>query len=301
MISNGPDLVRIFDAYRVCEFATLGSDGTVLPWPTAALLRPDGSFVVTTSISFPQKAFNIRRDGRVALLFSDPTGSGLDDAPQVLVRGEATCPDEIVSSPEGLEEYWSRLFVRQPSSQAYLIPPMRWLMDWYYLRLIITVKPTEIVQLPAGDLDLSSPLPAEGLLGADRIARYPSAVLGATDESGAPVLVRTRPVAGPEGFTVEVAPEVPVTAGPASLMVHEHDEHLANMSNVLVRGELTRTTNDGWCLKPQRVVEPMPGGTARDQLSTLRASRAAAKTYLARRNVARPKVRWDLLQELAPK
>jgi hypothetical protein len=39
------------------------------------------ALLITTSIAFPQKAFNIRRDARVALLFSDPTGSGLNRAP----------------------------------------------------------------------------------------------------------------------------------------------------------------------------------------------------------------------------
>ncbi len=36
-----------------------------------------GKFLLTTSVALPVKAFNIRRDPHVALLFSDPTGSGL--------------------------------------------------------------------------------------------------------------------------------------------------------------------------------------------------------------------------------
>ncbi|MFI9844126.1 pyridoxamine 5'-phosphate oxidase family protein [Nonomuraea sp. NPDC051941] len=62
----------IIDAYRTCEFATLGADGTPLTWPTAAWRRADGTLLVTTSLAFAQKALNVRRDGRVALLFSDP-------------------------------------------------------------------------------------------------------------------------------------------------------------------------------------------------------------------------------------
>ena len=68
-----------------------------IAWPTATLYRPDGTFLITTSIALPQKAYNIRRDGRVAMLFSEPTASGLVGAPQVLVQGTATCPDEIVT------------------------------------------------------------------------------------------------------------------------------------------------------------------------------------------------------------
>ncbi|WP_405436342.1 hypothetical protein OG373_05615 [Streptomyces avidinii] len=46
-------------------------------WPTAVARRQDGTLLLTTSPAFAQKALNVRRDGRIALLFSDPTGSGL--------------------------------------------------------------------------------------------------------------------------------------------------------------------------------------------------------------------------------
>ena len=60
---------------------TLSRDGTPIAWPTVPVYRPDaGTFLITTSIALPQKAYNIRRDPRVALLFSDPIGSGLSDA-----------------------------------------------------------------------------------------------------------------------------------------------------------------------------------------------------------------------------
>ncbi|HEY0125592.1 MAG TPA: pyridoxamine 5'-phosphate oxidase family protein, partial [Blastococcus sp.] len=82
-----PQVMQVVDRYRTCEFATLTRSGVPIAWPTAALYRPDGTFLITTSIALPQKAFNIRRDDRVALLFSEPTASGLDGAPQVLVQG----------------------------------------------------------------------------------------------------------------------------------------------------------------------------------------------------------------------
>lgn len=135
----------VLDAYRTCEFVTLGRDGTPLAWPTAVRRRGDGTLVLTTSLAFAQKALNIRRDGRVALLFSDPTGSGLTDAPQLFVGGRAECPDDIRTGPQDLEDYWRMLFERQPHSRAYLSRPMRRLMDWYYLRLLITVTPEQLI------------------------------------------------------------------------------------------------------------------------------------------------------------
>ncbi|MFB7808210.1 pyridoxamine 5'-phosphate oxidase family protein [Streptomyces virginiae] len=90
-------LHHVLDAYLTCEFVTLGRDGTPMAWPTAVARRDDGTLLLTTSLAFAQKALNVRRDGRVALLFSDPTGSGLDPAPQVFVSGRAECPDTIMT------------------------------------------------------------------------------------------------------------------------------------------------------------------------------------------------------------
>ncbi|MDV9178709.1 pyridoxamine 5'-phosphate oxidase family protein, partial [Streptomyces sp. W16] len=185
----------VLDAYRTCEFVTLGRDGTPAAWPTAVRRQQDGTLLLSTSLAFAQKALNIRRDGRVALLFSDPTGSGLDHAPQIFVGGRAECPDEIMTGPRGAEDYWQMLFERQPHSRAYVAAPLRSLMEWYYLRLLITVTPEQIVVRP--------PLPASGqqapeagysLPGAAQLAQFSSAVLAARDASGAPVLARTRPV-----------------------------------------------------------------------------------------------------------
>jgi len=61
---------------------------------------------------------NVRRDGRVALLFSDPTGSGHSNPAQIFIRGIAECPPELTTSPAALEEFWSMLFWRQPSSRG---------------------------------------------------------------------------------------------------------------------------------------------------------------------------------------
>ncbi len=296
MLTLDPDLAPVIDAYRLCEFATLGKDGTPIPWPAATIRQPDGTLLLTTSIAFPQKAFNIRRDGRVALLFSDPTGSGLDNPPQILIRGTAVCPDEIVATPEGTEAYWKMLYERQPSSHAFARAPLRWLMDWYYLRLLITVTPTEILTLSSVDLATPAQTTSAHLLGADELARRPSAVLGARNANGDLVLARTRPVATEDGFAVEV-PEG-VAEGPAALMVHEHDEHLADLMNVLVRGQLTQGPEGTWLLKPERMIEPMPGRTPREQIATLRARRAQTRKYLAQRGLERPKVRWDRLREL---
>jgi hypothetical protein len=58
---------------RTCEFTTLFSDGSPQTWPVMPRLLDDGRLLLATSIGLPQKAFNIRRNHNVSLLFSEPT------------------------------------------------------------------------------------------------------------------------------------------------------------------------------------------------------------------------------------
>ncbi|GAA0274635.1 hypothetical protein GCM10010302_10270 [Streptomyces polychromogenes] len=292
----------VLEAYRTCEFVTLAKDGTPLAWPTAVARREDGTLLLTTSLAFAQKAFNVRRDGRVALLFSDPTGSGLAHAPQIFVSGRAVCPDTVMTGPRGAEEYWRMLFERQPHSRAYLRLPLRPMMSWYYLRLLITVEPEQVtVRLPLEELldhDLPTAAGNPPLPGAEQLGRLPSAVLAARDASGAPVLARTRPRPTRSGYLVEVPADCAVEPGPASLLVHRHDALLNHMYNALVRGDL-RHTDEGWLLTPSTVIEPMGSGRASDALRVLRQTKRSTDRYLRRRGLRRPKVQWDRFRALA--
>jgi hypothetical protein len=145
----------VFHTFLSCEFATLGKDGAPIAWPVAPLYLPErGRFLITTSIGAPQKAFNVRRNPHVALLFSDPTGSGLADPPAVLVQGDAEIPHEVTTWNEDLERFWAVLARRQPSSQAYSSNAlMRALTGWYYMRLLIYVTPRRIRWWPDGDFE----------------------------------------------------------------------------------------------------------------------------------------------------
>lgn len=142
-----PAVGAVFREFRTCEMSTLLRDGTPITWPTLPFWRPDeGRFIVTTSIALAQKAYNVRRNPRVSLLFSDPTASGLEDPPAVLVQGDAEAPDEVVTSVAGFEEELREAFRRQPGSGVYSSNPfMRYFMDWYYMRLMIHVTPRRIL------------------------------------------------------------------------------------------------------------------------------------------------------------
>jgi hypothetical protein len=144
---------EVFREFRTCEFSTLARDGTPITWPALPFYRPESEhFLITTSIGLPAKAFNIRREPRVSLLFSDPTGSGLTEAPAVLVQGEAVAPDEIVTSIRGFEKELLTAVRRQPSGVIYTRKAlMRWAFDWYFMRLLITITPRRILVWAGGD------------------------------------------------------------------------------------------------------------------------------------------------------
>lgn len=141
-----PAVLEALHTYRTCELSTMARDGTPITTPVSPVILPeDGRVLITTSIGLPNKAFNVRRDGRVSLLFSDPTGSGLARPPAVLIQGDAVCPEQVETWTPELARLWRILAARQPASNVYASNPLtRWFFDWYYMRLLIWVTPRRI-------------------------------------------------------------------------------------------------------------------------------------------------------------
>ncbi len=157
-----PAVAAVFENFLTCEMTTLGRGGHPIAWPVMPITwRERGQFAVFTSIGLPQKAFNVRRDPRVALLFSDPTGSGLAAPPAVLVQGVAEAPDRIGTGLDGLEpdlqdllrRQGLKMMERQPTTKLYMGNPLtRTLMDWYFMRLMILITPRRVSWWEHGDL-----------------------------------------------------------------------------------------------------------------------------------------------------
>ena len=90
-LSLPPDVEAVFRHFFTCEITTINKQGQPLTWPNLPYYdEPNGQLIVNSSIAFPVKTYNARRNPKVALLYSDPTGSGLPDPPAVLVQGDAT-------------------------------------------------------------------------------------------------------------------------------------------------------------------------------------------------------------------
>ncbi len=142
----------VFREFRACEFSTLAKDGTPITWPTTPFLLPSGQLLIVSSIALTQKIHHVRRNPHVSLLFSDPTGTHLVDPPAVLVQGDATAPDQIITTLAGFEEQFRTICRRQPASELYSSNPVsRFLFDWYYMRLLIYVTPCRITWWEHGD------------------------------------------------------------------------------------------------------------------------------------------------------
>jgi hypothetical protein len=148
-----PEVEDVFEEFRTCEMSTLAKDGTPITWPTLPFWYSDERrFTITTSIGLAQKALNVRRNPRVSLLFSNPTASGLENPPAVLVQGAAEAPDEIETSVVGFESELRKVYLRQPASRMYGNDPLTgYLMDWYFMRLMIYVTPHRILWWPGAD------------------------------------------------------------------------------------------------------------------------------------------------------
>lgn len=299
------DVRSILAHYRTCELATLSRSGAPIAWPTTPLWRPgDGTIVFTTSIGYPQKAHNIRRDPRVGLLFSDPTGSGLEGMPELLVQGEATCTDGVLASPaddERLADWFEHTWTRQPGGRAIGGDPFtRWFMAWFFHRIVISVQPVRVHTRPArrrrrADDGGTRPTPRRGSTSGEafgRLSGYDSAVLAARDADGAPWLLRVRPeldVATGQ-LVVDVPGDEPVHEGPASLLAHRHDEKVAGLESVVVVGDIARHAGH-WAFAPTRIV-PGAGTDPASVARVMLGCRRSAHAYLERRHAPPPSVDW---------
>jgi hypothetical protein len=178
-------------------------------------------------------------------------------------------------------------------------------MDFYYMRLLITITPTSVRAVPA--LPSSGPLAAPGRKGpgdADpferavrRLPDFDSAVLTAFDEQGVPTLLRVRPSADPMDRTFTFVTDAPLRPGKASLLCHSHDEELWNLRSFVVTGDLTGS-GAAWTLRPDRFVAGPDKLGPLAMIKMIRELRSTARRYLERRGLSRPEIPWREIHEL---
>jgi len=152
MTAIPPAALQILRRYRTCELTTMSKDGVPVTWPLCARLLDDGRFLLTTSIGLPQKAFNIRRNPKVSLLFSEPKASGVAEPGAVLVQGRATAEDKIVTDPTSVPEvadyFAENIFARQPAGKMWSNWFGKLIAGPYYMRILIYVTPERVRYWP---------------------------------------------------------------------------------------------------------------------------------------------------------
>jgi hypothetical protein len=312
------EVQQVFDRFITTEFTTVDASGQPITWPLTPYYRPgDPCISVTTGLGYPKKAKDARANPKVALLFSDPTGSGLEGAPQVLVQGTADVDDRDLDANR--ERYKREIAEKLPATQRDMPPKLfERFIGWYLTRIYIHARPERVYVWSDGDSGREPQLfdahleevrsghdeepeapPAAAAGGPvawdDRIeelgARYPEAVVSLVAPDGFPFSVRV-PVEvdrAARRLRLGGAPVgVPWGPGRACLTAHDHSPNFRWQRNFQVRGDLVE--EDGaWSIVPHKLVggfELPPGGLVariRMNASKMRRYRKIAKRELADR------------------
>jgi hypothetical protein len=309
---------QVFDRFITTEYTTIDAKGQPITWPVTPYYQPgDKCIDVTTGLGYPKKADDAARNPYVALLFSDPTGSGLDHPPMVLVQGMATVDDRDLDANR--ERYFRESGDKLPATKS-MHPPefVRKSLGWYYTRIYVHVRPERVYVWsdcdPAAEPELldthmdevrsghdeepeTSPLPPSGAAAVwdprlDDLGTgsFRTAVLSIVAPDGFPFSIRL-PVKADKAarcirFDVD-ALGVPVAPGRACLTAHFHEPEFAWQSNFQVRGDFLE--RDGqWTFVPHKYVGGfnVPKGrvaVAREIMTKTIRFRTKAKSELARR------------------
>jgi hypothetical protein len=283
MTSTLPQEVRdAFERFITCEFTTVDAAKQPITWPVTPYYRQgDPTIDVTTGLGYPKKADDARAHPSISLLFSDPTGSGMESRLKVLVQGTAIVDDADLKA--NADRYISESGEKLPATRKMHPPkPLRGMLNWYYARLYIKVRPERVFLWPEGDL-AEEPLvhdahleevrsghveepaadhgaPAAGGAAWDRrldfLEGHETGVLSWMGPDGFPIAVRvpfsTEPSRGEIAIEAEPA-GLPLIEGRACLTVHRHAPDFSWQRNMQVRGNLTRS-GEGWRLVPRRIV-----------------------------------------------
>ncbi len=147
-----PEIQQVFDRFITTEYTTVDRAGRPITWPVTPYYRVgDPCIDVTTGLGYPKKANDARANPKVALLFSDPTGCGTDDAPQVLVQGTADVDDRDLDANR--ERYGRESLEKLPATKEQLPPkPLRRMFGWYFTRIYVHVRPERVYVWHGGDV-----------------------------------------------------------------------------------------------------------------------------------------------------
>ncbi len=312
------DVQGVFQRFITTEYTTIDADGQPITWPVTPYYSPGGPHIdVTTALGYPKKAEDARRNPHVSLLFSDPKGSRMERPPAVLVQGTAVVDDEDLEANR--ERYGRESIEKLPATKGMNPPkPIQRLLDWYYTRIYVHVRPERVFVWPEGDFlrepqlydchmeEVRSqhaqepPVPPAEVVGGpspwdDRLnelgRRYPTAVLSLAAPDGFPMSARVAIEPDEPAGRIRIPEQpvgVPLATERACLTAHDHHPDFEWQINFQVRGDLV-PDDGGWALVPRQLVgglELPPGSMLsryRLHARNMRRFRKIAKRERARR------------------
>jgi hypothetical protein len=311
------DVQDVFDRFITTEFTTVDRSGQPITWPVTPYYTLGAPCIdITTGLGYPKKANDARANPFVSLLFSDPTGCGLQNSPMVLVQGSADVDDRDLDANH--ERYVRESAEKLPALKK-LVPPaaIRKRMSWYFSRIYVHVRPERIYVWPQGDISSEPQLfdahleevrsghseepqrfhaaPEGGGTTWDRRidelgTRYSTAVLSIVSPDGFPFSIRTPVRVDPAARLIRIEADpnaMPLQPGLACLTAHSHAPDFTWQQNFQVRGDL-QLADGSWVLAPHKLVGgfELPRSKValvRENAAKVRRYHRAAKRELARR------------------
>jgi hypothetical protein len=312
-----PDVQQVFERFITTEYTTVDRAGQPITWPVTPYYQAGaGAIDVTTGIGYPKKADDAERNPKVSLLFSDPTGSGIDASCAVLVQGTARVDYSDLDANR--ERYWRESGEKLPATKE-LHPPsfLRGQFSWYYTRIYVYVRPERVFVWSDGDFskdptlygthleearshhsaepETPPPAPEGGAPEWDARmeelgGRHGTAVLTVVGPDGFPFSLRLpiRPdQAAHRVYLGELPDWLPAAPSKACLTAHAHGTRFEWQTNFQVRGDLVKEGGE-WSLVPHRLVGgfELPKSKLqayRENFRKILRYRKKAKTELARR------------------
>jgi hypothetical protein len=311
-----PEVQAVFDRFITTELTTVNRAGQPITWPVTPYYRPgDPCIDVTTGLGYPKKADDARANPLVSLLFSDPTGSGLNDPPMVLVQGSADVDDRDLDANR--ERYARESAEKLPGAVRRLPPePLRRFFGWYFDRIYVHVRPERVYVwppgAPGGEPELYDAHMEEvrsghseeperfhagpeggGTAWHSRMtelgARHRTAVVSIVSPDGFPFAMRAPVHADEANRCISIdAPldGAPLQPGLACLTAHAHEPGFRWTENFQVRGDLVQR-EDGWTLVPHKLVGGFEAPASQVALLRANAGKALRFRRTAKRELAR--------------
>jgi hypothetical protein len=131
-------------------------------------------------------------------------------------------------------------------------------------------------------------------------ALFTSAVITGLDAEGYPFSIRCVPVLDDTQQVIRIAAPTgaSIQPGQVSLLFHQHDQQLWNLKMFQVLGRLELSAEE-WVLRPERTI-PSGEQSIWQDLMMIVDARRAAKQYLVKRGLARPRIPWDRIRSFYP-